>query len=241
MPDSPIINGIRPSTEEVTDVNGATVSAQHVQRMLLAISPTDGTAVDLPGDSTYGLGVDVKRMPQVALDAATLVALETIQANTGLDLSALATATKQDAAKTTLDAILTELGQKLETGQAVALDATTLTALEQVTATIANLPGAASGVSYGSGTANQTPVAPADATGRLLGYAIRETTGSAAATVRFRSGTTVAGTPLGAGVTLAANESVREWFGPSGINVPTAIFLERIAGDTEVTVYWAAP
>jgi hypothetical protein len=42
---------------------------------------------------------------------------------------------------------------------------------------------------YGSGTANQAPVAPADATGRLMGYAVRETTGTAGATaqVKFRS------------------------------------------------------
>jgi hypothetical protein len=98
-------------------------------------------------------------------------------------------------------------------------------------------------VSYGTGTGNQAPVAPADATGRLMGYAVRETTGTAGATalVRFRSGTTAAGTPLGAGVSLVANESVREWFAPNGITVPTAVFLERVSGTTEVTVYWAAP
>lgn len=143
-----------------------------------------------------------------------------------------------------LDELLAELNQKLEAGQSigpVALDPTTLAALEQVTATIANLPGAAAAASYGSGTANQAGVAPADAPGRLMGYAIRETSGTAGATVRLRSGTTVSGTPLGSGVTLAPNESVREWFGPTGINVPTAVFLERVSGATEVTVYWAAP
>lgn len=41
---------------------------------------------------------------------------------------------------TTLGSILTELNAKLETGQAIALDAATLLALEQITATISNFP-----------------------------------------------------------------------------------------------------
>jgi hypothetical protein len=122
----------------------------------------------------------------------------------------------------------------------VVLDPATLAALETIQ--VANLPGTAAAVSYGSGTTNQAGVAPADAPGRLMGYAVRETTATPGATamVRFRSGTTVSGTLLGAGVTVGANESVREWFGPAGINVPTAVFLERVSGSTEVTVYWAA-
>jgi hypothetical protein len=44
------------------------------------------------------------------------------------------------ATETTLAAILAELGQKLEAGQAVALDAATLAALEQVTVTVSNPP-----------------------------------------------------------------------------------------------------
>jgi hypothetical protein len=42
------------------------------------------------------------------------------------------------AKEATLGSILTELGQKLEAGQAVALDATTLAALENITVTVAN-------------------------------------------------------------------------------------------------------
>lgn len=42
------------------------------------------------------------------------------------------------ATETTLAAVLTELGQKLEPGGAVALDTATLAALEQITVTIAN-------------------------------------------------------------------------------------------------------
>jgi len=49
------------STEEVTRLNGATVPAQHAQRSLSAIRTADGTAIDLPGDTSNGLDVDVTR------------------------------------------------------------------------------------------------------------------------------------------------------------------------------------
>lgn len=44
------------------------------------------------------------------------------------------------ASNAVLNAILTELNQKLEQGQEVALDAATLAALESITATVANFP-----------------------------------------------------------------------------------------------------
>lgn len=50
------------------------------------------------------------------------------------------TEAKQDAILTALAAVLAELQQKLEAGQAVALDGATLSALESITATIANVP-----------------------------------------------------------------------------------------------------
>lgn len=54
--------------------------------------------------------------------------------------SLVSTEAKQDAIITSLSAVLTELAQKLETGQAVALDSATLAALESITASIANFP-----------------------------------------------------------------------------------------------------
>jgi hypothetical protein len=51
------------STEEVSTLNGGSVTAQHVQRMLLAIRTGSGTAIDLPGDATNGIDVDVTRLP----------------------------------------------------------------------------------------------------------------------------------------------------------------------------------
>ncbi|HEX5016500.1 MAG TPA: hypothetical protein VFX15_02815 [Actinomycetes bacterium] len=56
-------SGVSVSTEEVTTLNGGAVSAQHVQRVANALRTADGTAIDLPGDSTNGLDVDVTRLP----------------------------------------------------------------------------------------------------------------------------------------------------------------------------------
>jgi hypothetical protein len=55
-------SGTSISTEEVTTLNGSAVTAQHVQRTATAIRTADGTAIDLPGDSSNGLDVDVTRV-----------------------------------------------------------------------------------------------------------------------------------------------------------------------------------
>lgn len=62
-------SGTTISTEEVTTLNGAAVAAQHVQRAALSVRTADAEAVDLPGCATYGLDVDVTRLP--ALPAGT--------------------------------------------------------------------------------------------------------------------------------------------------------------------------
>jgi hypothetical protein len=51
------------STEEVTNLNGEAVSAQHVQRVIDGICTGNGTVVDAPGDATYGKKVDITRLP----------------------------------------------------------------------------------------------------------------------------------------------------------------------------------
>lgn len=45
------------STEEATTLNGGAVTAQQVQRILLALRTGDGVVIDLPGDETNGLKV----------------------------------------------------------------------------------------------------------------------------------------------------------------------------------------
>lgn len=91
------------STEEVTNLNGTTVAAQQVQRILAALRTADGIAVDVPGDGTFGLDVDVTRLPAIALDSATLAALENLTVTVSNPGSGQAT-------ETTLAAVLSGLG-----------------------------------------------------------------------------------------------------------------------------------
>lgn len=85
-----------------------TGDVEESQAVVLGI---DGSDSVVPADATNGLGVDVTRS---ALP------------------SGAATSAKQDTAQTALDAILTELAQKLEAGGEVALAAATLAALETI-------------------------------------------------------------------------------------------------------------
>jgi hypothetical protein len=55
-------SGATVSTEEVTTLNGGAVSAQHLQRMVPCIATAAATAVDVPGDATNGIDVDVTRV-----------------------------------------------------------------------------------------------------------------------------------------------------------------------------------
>ena len=72
---------------------------------------------------------------------------------------------------------------------------------------------------------------------RLMGYSVRESAGSAAvAALNLRHGTT-ATDPLLAVSELAANGADNAWFGPQGINCPNGIFVDRVAGETELVLY----
>lgn len=62
------------STEEVTNLNGGAVSAQHLQRVATAIRTADGTAVDLPGSTADGLLVNLGANNDV-VDAAVEASL----------------------------------------------------------------------------------------------------------------------------------------------------------------------
>jgi hypothetical protein len=98
-------------------------------------------------------------------------------------------------------------------------------------------PAAATAFPIAAGTGNNQITSTA---GRLMGFTVAETTGTAGAAVRLYSGTDNTGTRLST-VALAANESVRDWFGPGGITVgASGVFVERVSGNTTVTVYQAA-
>jgi hypothetical protein len=76
-----------------------------VQRLLLAFRTAEATAVDLPGDGTFGLDVDVTRLPAIALDAATLAALENITVTVANPGSGQATETTLAAVLAAVDGL----------------------------------------------------------------------------------------------------------------------------------------
>jgi hypothetical protein len=77
-------------------------------------------------------------------------------------------------------------------------------------------------------TAIDVQVVAATTSLRLMGYSFREDAGGTASFI-LRNGTSTAGTPL-AYVTLAAGESVRDWFGPQGKVAAAGIFLDMVSG-----------
>lgn len=65
---------------------------------------------------------------------------------------------------------------------------------------------------------------------RYLGFSVRETSGSASARIDIYSGTSAAGLLLDS-VSLAANESTREWYGPQGFVCPNGIYVDEVSGE----------
>jgi hypothetical protein len=70
---------------------------------------------------------------------------------------------------------------------------------------------------------------------RWIGFHARETSGAGTALVRFRDGD-LGGDLVGL-VSLAANESAREWFGPGGIAVGQGLYAEVVSGQVELVAY----
>jgi hypothetical protein len=141
--------------------------------------------------------------------AATETTLMAVLAELGgkleaADIAALATAANQATAKNVLDAI----------SQAIGAPGTNTLLSLLAAATPVNIPGA-------SGAITST-------TGVLMGVSARETSGTATAFFRLRAGG-VAGVIL-ATVTLAASESIRDWYGPSGIAAAGGVYFELVSG-----------
>ena len=73
---------------------------------------------------------------------------------------------------------------------------------------------------------------------RLLGWSIRETTGTGTAVFRLRDGNNANASVL-ANANFAANESIRDFWFPAGIHVATGrIFLEIVSGSIEGVLYY---
>lgn len=75
--------------------------------------------------------------------------------------------------------------------------------------------------------------------GTLKGWAVKETTGAATATLNVWDGTTNVSLLL-APVNLSANESSREWFGELGISFTRGLLVEVTAGSVSGAL-WGIP
>lgn len=73
---------------------------------------------------------------------------------------------------------------------------------------------------------------------RVAGYAIRETSGTAGAVVRLLDGFDSNGDLL-VPINLSANESVRDWFQPTGISYGAGLYVQVVSGTIEGTVFLA--
>lgn len=143
-------------------------------------------------------------LPVVDASVATLQTAE--HGDLAALLAQLTTFTGAD--HTDLAALLTALGP-------IATQTTLAALLSRLSAaTPTNLPGTAGLAVTGDTT--------------LLGFSARETSGTATAFFRLRAGG-VGGAIL-ATVTLAASESVRDWFGPSGITATGGVYFELVTG-----------
>ena len=121
--------------ESITATISGTVPVSAASLPLPTGAATEATLQSLLAE----LGDKLDSGGTVALDGATLAALENITATISGTVAISATELPLPsgaASEATAQEILTELSSKLEAGQAVALDAATLEALEEVTATI---------------------------------------------------------------------------------------------------------
>lgn len=86
-----------------------------------------------------------------------------------------------------------------------------------------------------SGTAGVQGVAATSGL-RFAGFSAKEDTGTAAATFVIRHGTSNTGTPI-AFVSLAAGAVVTQFFGETGLYAPNGIFIDRLTGTTELSLW----
>lgn len=89
-------------------------------------------------------------------------------------------------------------------------------------------------IDWPAGSAN---VALVGRRGVLIWYALRETTGAAAAVVRLRSGADATSTMI-APVHLASGDSISQWIGGCGIPCDAGVYLEAVSGSTEGSILY---
>ena len=74
----------------------------------------------------------------------------------------------------------------------------------------------------------------------LMGYAVFESTGTAPASLFFLDGVGLNGELLFE-VTLLANESVRDWFGPQGLECRGGVTVQGLTGSVKGSVFALVP
>ncbi len=85
------------------------------------------------------------------------------------------------------------------------------------------------------GDAENAMTRPTSAAGALMGFGIRETTGTDPAPVLLRDGG-----PDGdivVPITLGPGEDTHVWYGPGGINLTQGLYVDVIAGAVDGAVY----
>jgi hypothetical protein len=75
--------------------------------------------------------------------------------------------------------------------------------------------------------------------GEFLGFTAAELAGSTAS-FRIHDGSAAGATnALTSLITLSANQSVSDWYGPQGLAVANGVYLEMVAGRIEIVTYGA--
>lgn len=104
-------------------------------------------------------------------------------------------------------------------------------------------PWAVSGIVVIGGASNFTPLTSGTTSGQglsaatnliLMGFSSIETAGATAQFI-LNHGTSNAG-PIISWVSLSANQSTREWYGPQGKNVPNGVYVQKVSGSTQITL-----
>lgn len=73
--------------------------------------------------------------------------------------------------------------------------------------------------------------------GRLMGWALREATGSSFAAIEFYDGTNTGG-QLIAPVNIGSGGFLSFWYGDVGIDIEQGVFMNVVAGSMDVVLYY---
>lgn len=187
---------------------------------------SDQTAVPVSG--TVSVSEPVTVDGTVALDAATLAALESITVSGTVSVTE-PVSIDDNGGSITVDAV----SLPLPTG------ASTEAKQDTGNASLATIAGNRTANSFtviASGTGDETGLAAASNL-RLMGFSICETASvPALAHLILRHGTS-ATDPIISQIKLAPGESIRDWFGDQGIAVASGVYIDRVTGTTQVTLY----